>query len=68
MGMKWNPDKKAHEQDESIPLIPIQGAMEVLFEAVKLCVEPSAVNRCHAIRPLSSEYSSPTVTMFLEGG
>ena len=67
-GMKWNPDKKAHELDESIPLIPIQGAMEVLFEAVKLSVEPFAVNRYHAMRPLSSQYSSPTLTMFLEVG
>ena len=34
--MKWNPDKKVHELDESVPLVLIQGAMEVLFKAVKL--------------------------------
>ena len=67
-GMKWNAEKKVHETDPNIPPIPIPQTLNLILEAIKLCTEPFAINRYHAMRPLASEYSSPTLTMMLEIG
>ena len=67
-GMKWNAEKKVHETDPNVPPIPIPQTLNLILEATKLCTEPFAINRYHAMRPLASEYSSPTLTMMLEIG
>ena len=56
------------EVDNKIPPIPIPQTLNLTLEATKLCTEPFAVNRYHAMRPLASEYSSPSLTMMLEIG
>ena len=58
-GVKWNAEKKMHEVNNKIPPIPIPQTLNLILEATKLCTEPFAINRYHAMRPLASEYSSP---------
>ena len=66
--LQWDNVKKAHVPALGGNQIPIKEVNTLLMELVTRAKLPLVVNRFHATRPLSEEYSSPVLPMLIEVG
>ena len=66
--LQWDNAKKAHMPAHGGNHVPIKEVSTLLMELVTIAKLPLVVNRFHATRPLSEEYSSPVLPMLIEVG